>query len=747
MPQSVPRGAARQSNFELLRIVAMFCVVVYHAACALETAIPAGEMSFDHFFLQLCRCAGDLGNSLFVLISGYFLVRSAFSLRRVLRLWAQTWLYSLLLGALALAAGWPASLNGLWHVAAPVLSLSYWFITCYLIFCFFAPCLNRLFAALERRAFKRLLLVMFVCFSLLRTLAPGGFVSFTKFAMFFFLYSLAAYVRLYPDAVGAFDRPWRCFAAAAALTALLLGYFALCFRFGERFSFLRPDRFEHMATLPLLGLSLALFLGFRSLRMPRLRLVNVVAGSAFGVYLIHYSYAWREKLWELLFGALPAGSARIPSLLLAALLVYAACTLLDLACRKVAEPLYMRCIDRCIARLPAVKRWARAALPACLSGRDDAAARESALSRAAGTGKEGQAPRSGRRKSNMELLRVLAMFMVVTYHVSNRVGAALAPEGFDRVFFLATALLGDLGNSVFLLISGYFMVESGFRLRRVLRLWAEVFFYSVLFAVVFALAGGETPGLRTWARVFFPLLSNDYWFATHYVIFSFFMPFLNRLLHALDRRGLQRLLLTMFVPFSLLRTVLPGGFIGFANLSMFAFYYCLAAYVRLYPQCLRALSTPRRCFGAAAVVLALHVGYLCLCCLLGERVSLLTPGRFARMYAVPQVALAFAFFLGFARLRPRCSRFVNAVASAVFGVYLVHYNLFVRDWLEQTIRALLGGGAVPVPPLVALGMALLVYTAATLIDLLRRKAVEPLYMRCIDRLPPVRRELSQAARR
>ena len=352
MQQSAPRKAERESNFELLRIVAMFCVVVYHAVCALDISFPAGEMSLDRFFFQLCYCAGDLGNSLFVLISGYFLVRSPFSLRRVLRLWAQTLFYSLLLGALALAAGWPLSRGNVWHMAAPVLSISYWFINCYLVFCFLNPTLNRLYAALERRDFKRLLAVMFVCFSLLRTLVPGGFVPFTKFAMFFFLYSLAAYVRLYPDAVGAFDRPWRCFAAAAALVALLLGYFALCFRSGGRFAFLRPDRFDHMATLPLLGLSLALFLGFRSLRMPRLRLVNAVGGAAFGVYLIHYSYAWREKLWEMLLGALPAGGTPALSLLLAALLVYAACALLDLARRSALEPLYMRLIDR----LPPVRR-------------------------------------------------------------------------------------------------------------------------------------------------------------------------------------------------------------------------------------------------------------------------------------------------------------------------------------------------------------------------------------------------------
>lgn len=353
MQCAAPRRAERQSNMELLRIVAMLLVVIFHAACALDVSIPEGEFSVAHFFLRLCYAAGDLGNSLFILISGHFLVRSAFSLRRVLRLWAQALFYSLLLGALALAAGRHFSAREALQVVAPVLSNSYWFITGYIAFSFFIPFLNRLFAGLERREFKRLLAAMFVVFSLLPTVAPGGFVRFTKLTMFFFLYSLAAYLRLYPDAAGAFARPWRCFAAAAALVALLLGYYALCFRFGGRFSFLRLDRFDHMSALPQVGLSLLLFLGFRGLRVPRLRPVNAVASACLGVFLIHYNYAWRDRIWEWLAAVPPLAALPLPMFLLtAAALVYAACTALDLLRQKAVEPLYMRLIDR----IPPVRR-------------------------------------------------------------------------------------------------------------------------------------------------------------------------------------------------------------------------------------------------------------------------------------------------------------------------------------------------------------------------------------------------------
>lgn len=116
--------------------------------------------------------------------------------------------------------------------------------------------------------------------------------------------------------------------------------------------------------------------------------MNAVGGAAFGVYLIHYSYAWREKLWEMLLGALPAGGTPALSLLLAALLVYAACALLDLARRSALEPLYMRLIDR----LPPVRRekGARGAMTgklprgnACLPRRREGKGKNYAKDRAA----------------------------------------------------------------------------------------------------------------------------------------------------------------------------------------------------------------------------------------------------------------------------------------------------------------------------------------------------------------------------
>mgnify|MGYP000218116417 CR=1 FL=1 len=363
--QSLAPKKERQSNLELLRIIAMFMVVIYHFAERMSGGVTfePSQITFNSIAVRILASFGNTGNNLFVLVCGYFLVRSSFKLRHALRLWAEVFFYSALIGVIFLACGRGLTGRTLYLTFAPFLSLQYWFFTCYITFYFFVPFLNRLILSLERAAFRRLNILMFVFFSLFNTVLPGSFGSFSSLAMFFLLYCLAAYVRLYPDAVGVFDRPWRCFAAAAAILLFRAAYLCLCARFGDRFSFLRPDRFNAMASVPQLLFSLLLFLGFLHLRMPRVRVVNTIASACFGVYIIHFNHFLRDGLWHWMSGVLHLADtpALLPLLALGALAVYGVCTLIDLARQRFIEPLYMRLIDR----VPPVRRELEKAQERC----------------------------------------------------------------------------------------------------------------------------------------------------------------------------------------------------------------------------------------------------------------------------------------------------------------------------------------------------------------------------------------------
>lgn len=80
----------------------------------------------------------------------------------------------------------------------------------------------------------------------------------------------------------------------------------------------------------------------------------------------------------------------------------------------------------------------------------------------------------------------------------------------------------------FVLASGYIMSRKEFRLNRILRLWFEVFGYSVAALIIAFLFLPEIPlGLKAIAKSLLPLSRDSYWFFTQYSCLFFLMPALN----------------------------------------------------------------------------------------------------------------------------------------------------------------------------------------------------------------------------
>lgn len=78
-----------------------------------------------------------------------------------------------------------------------------------------------------------------------------------------------------------------------------------------------------------------------------------------------------------------------------------------------------------------------------------------------------------KRNSNIELLRIICALMIVAHHYSlHGMGAAwnydYVPLAKMYVEFLG--MFGKLAVNVFFIISGYFLVNSKFRISRIIRI-------------------------------------------------------------------------------------------------------------------------------------------------------------------------------------------------------------------------------------------------------------------------------------
>ena len=99
----------------------------------------------------------------------------------------------------------------------------------------------------------------------------------------------------------------------------------------------------------------------------------------------------------------------------------------------------------------------------------------------------------GMRNSSIELLRIISMVMIVACHFATHSGFTYNSHtlSIPRFWLSFIEMGGKVGVDVFILISGYFLITNKrlFNLKRLLKFWGQVFFYSAGIYCVFSAIG------------------------------------------------------------------------------------------------------------------------------------------------------------------------------------------------------------------------------------------------------------------
>ena len=133
----------------------------------------------------------------------------------------------------------------------------------------------------------------------------------------------------------------------------------------------------------------------------------------------------------------------------------------------------------------------------------------------------------GKRNSGIEALRVVAMLMIIAYHYVIHGTAIETGGGGTKVFLECVSLWGKAGVNLFCLIMGYFGIRSEFKIKKVIQLEAQVIFYS-LFGLCIALIFKSKLSFSAIVVTLFPIIFNQYWYITAYIMVYILSPFLNK---------------------------------------------------------------------------------------------------------------------------------------------------------------------------------------------------------------------------
>ena len=292
------------------------------------------------------------------------------------------------------------------------------------------------------------------------------------------------------------------------------------------------------------------------------------------------------------------------------------------------------------------------------------------------------------RNSNIELLRIIAMFLIVLSHYCIYTNAISNENTLWINSVLVFSLsFGKLGVAIFVIISGYFLSTSSFKIERIINVVLQTLFYSILIFVLFCIFDKSFFSIFEAIKSFFPIITQRYWFITAYIILALLHPYINIILQSVSRIQFVWLIIVALFFFSFAPTFLKfdsysmGGYLGY-----FVLYYCIGAYFRLYPKNLLS-DNKKVCLIICIFSFLSLVISVILIMLLAQKIGFFK-GKQGVFYTSNSTVIIFAaasLFVIFTNFKPKYIKFINVLGGSTLGVYLIHENPFMRKLLWEKI--------------------------------------------------------------
>ena len=283
------------------------------------------------------------------------------------------------------------------------------------------------------------------------------------------------------------------------------------------------------------------------------------------------------------------------------------------------------------------------------------------------------------RLSNFELLRIIAMILIILHHYAYHGNLISIPnDNFNKYVAVFIIVGGKVGVNVFVLITGYFLINSKFKIKKVIQLILQVYFYSIVLFLVTTIINGSIDIKLLKNALFFPLLK--YWFIKTYLILYMLTPILNRILNKISKEYLLIILIIMFIVMCIMPLFIRINMYN-TKVGWFIFMYFIGAYIKLYNVQFRLD------FCKIIIIIALYLFAV----VYNIQITLKYPPIYCKYFLalneefLPILFLSIIVFLCFKSINIKYNKIINDIAKISFAVYLFHDNDFFREYLWNNI--------------------------------------------------------------
>ena len=326
-----------------------------------------------------------------------------------------------------------------------------------------------------------------------------------------------------------------------------------------------------------------------------------------------------------------------------------------------------------------------------------------------------------KRNNTVELLRVLSMSMVLVLHALLKTGALDYLSGAHYWIYWGLEAACYCAVNIFILICGYFQIHTSFKLRNVIRITiVSVWLYSVVFGCMQIIVGKQPLQITELITVFLPLTTKRFWFVNAYTILYLISPFLNKVLHALNRWQHLALNVILVLVFCVRNTCFPVGWVqsndGGMGLIWFVTLYCVAAWLRLYeiPRIKAWMGFVAYLLATAAMVVGKK-----LLLALGLGIYATKIYHYASVFVLTQSVGLFVTFIKSKPIENGVGSIIDIAGKHSYSVYIIHFAMW--NVLFTNILHLDKYISHPVLGLLAvLGTAVLIYAFCVFVDIAKQ---------------------------
>ena len=190
------------------------------------------------------------------------------------------------------------------------------------------------------------------------------------------------------------------------------------------------------------------------------------------------------------------------------------------------------------------------------------------------------------RNSSFELMRIVSMIFIVIGHTLSWGGVTDSANDFLKLIIYIIYALIVVHVNLFVLLTGYYQVQSKFKIKKVINILILMLFYRI-FCLIIAinLDWIQYVGIKDLILKILPLSNFSYWYLNVYIVLYLISPYLNVFVNNTSKKKYGILLIILFIFCSIITRTTMQEFIANEDgysLIHFIFMYLVGGYLRKY---------------------------------------------------------------------------------------------------------------------------------------------------------------------